>query len=145
MSVEGEGAIYGVPLTSAHATFTTAGTFHETGTLGFDEFGLSIGGRIDATTDLAAGTTSGTIAGGFSFLGQGVEQEPPLQRHRLRLLQGRRGRPPAPRSASCSSGAAASKSSTGAAQKRSPAPASPPRTTRDLTLQIESQALRLHG
>ena len=45
MNVEGEGAIYGVPLTSAHATFTTAGSFHETGNLGFDEFGLSIGGK----------------------------------------------------------------------------------------------------
>ena len=58
MSVEGEGAIYGVPLTSAHAVFTTAGTFHETGTLGFDSFGLTIGGTLDATTDLATGTTS---------------------------------------------------------------------------------------
>ena len=78
MNVEGEGAIYGVPLTSAHATFTTAGSFHETGTLGFDEFGLSIGGKMDATTDLAAGTTGGTIAGEFSFLGQGVELSLPF-------------------------------------------------------------------
>jgi hypothetical protein len=78
MSVEGEGAIYGVPLTSAHATFTTAGTFHETGTLGFDSFGLTIGGTLDATTDLATGTTSGTIAGGFSFLGQSVEESIPF-------------------------------------------------------------------
>jgi hypothetical protein len=78
MSVEGDGAIYGVPLTSAHATFTTAGTFHETGTLGFDEFGLTIGGSLDATTNLAAGTTSGVIAGGFSFAGQSVEQSLPF-------------------------------------------------------------------
>jgi hypothetical protein len=78
MSVEGEGAIYGVPLTSAHATFSTAGTFHETGVLGFDSFGLTIGGTLDATTDLATGTTSGTIAGGFSFAGQSVEQSIPF-------------------------------------------------------------------
>jgi len=78
MSVDGTGAVYGVPLTSAHATFTTAGTFHETGTLGFDSFGLEIGGTVDATTDLAAGTTSGTIAGTFSFAGQGVEETLPF-------------------------------------------------------------------
>jgi hypothetical protein len=78
MSVEGEGAIYGVPLTSAHAIFSTAGTFHETGTLGFDSFGLTIGGTLDATTDLATGTTSGSIAGGFSFLGQSVEESIPF-------------------------------------------------------------------
>jgi hypothetical protein len=78
MSVEGEGAIYGVPLTSAHATFTTAGTFHETGVLGLDEAGLTIGGTLDATTDLATGTTSGTIAGGFSFAGQGIEKSIPF-------------------------------------------------------------------
>ncbi len=78
MNVEGTGAIYGVPLTSAHATFTTAGTFHETGTLGFDSFGLEIDGALDATTDLAAGTTSGTIAGTFSFAGQGVEETLPF-------------------------------------------------------------------
>jgi hypothetical protein len=78
MSVEGEGAIYGIPLTSAHATFSTAGTFHETGVLGFDSFGLTIGGTLDATTDLASGTTSGTIAGGFSFLGQSVGQSIPF-------------------------------------------------------------------
>jgi hypothetical protein len=78
MNVEGEGAVYGVPLTSAHATFTTAGTFHETGTLGLDEGGLSIGGHLDGNTDLATGTTSGTIAGGFSFLGQSVEQSLPF-------------------------------------------------------------------
>ena len=78
MNVEGEGAIYGVPLTSAHATFTTAGTFHETGTLGLDEGGLTIGGTLDATTDLATGTTSGTIAGGFSFAGQSVEESLPF-------------------------------------------------------------------
>jgi hypothetical protein len=78
MSVEGEGAIYGVPLTSAHATFTTTGTFHETGTLGFDDFGLTIGGTLDATTDLATGTTSGVIAGGFSFAGQSVEESLPF-------------------------------------------------------------------
>jgi hypothetical protein len=78
MSVEGEGAVYGVPLTNAHATFTTAGTFHETGTLGFEEFGLTIGGSVDATTDLAAGTTSGVIAGGFSFAGQSVEETLPF-------------------------------------------------------------------
>src|SRR6201999_2347309 len=62
MSVEGEGAIYGVPLTSAHATFITDGTFHETGVLGLDEGGLTIGGTLDATTDLPTGTTSGTVA-----------------------------------------------------------------------------------
>jgi hypothetical protein len=78
MSVEGEGAIYGVPLTSAHATFTTAGTFHETGVLGLDTAGLTIGGTLDATTDLAGGGTSGTIAGGFSFLGQSVEESIPF-------------------------------------------------------------------
>ncbi|HEY0277123.1 MAG TPA: hypothetical protein VGC32_02520 [Solirubrobacterales bacterium] len=78
MSVEGEGAIYGVPLNSAHATFTTAGTFHETGVLGLDEGGLTIGGTLDATTDLATGTTSGTIAGGFSFLDQGIEESIPF-------------------------------------------------------------------
>jgi hypothetical protein len=78
MNVEGDGAIYGVPLTSAHATFTTAGTFHETGILGFDDFGLEVGGTVDATTDLAAGTTSGTIAGTFSFAGQGVEESVPF-------------------------------------------------------------------
>jgi hypothetical protein len=78
MSVEGEGAVYGVPLTSAHATFTTDGTFHETGTLGLDEGGLTIGGNLDATTDLAAGTTSGTISGGFSFAGQSVEKSLPF-------------------------------------------------------------------
>jgi hypothetical protein len=78
MSVDGTGAVYGVPLTSAHATFTTAGTFHETGTLGFDSFGLEIGGTVDATTNLAAGTTSGTIAGTFSFAGQGVEETLPF-------------------------------------------------------------------
>jgi hypothetical protein len=78
MSVEGDGAIYGVPLTSAHATFTTAGTFHETGTLGFEEFGLTIGGTLDANTDLATGTTSGVIAGGFSFAGQSVERSLPF-------------------------------------------------------------------
>ena len=78
MSVEGDGAIYGVPLTSAHATFTTAGTFHETGTLGFEDFGLTIGGTLDATTDLASGTTSGVIAGTFSFAGQGVEESLPF-------------------------------------------------------------------
>jgi hypothetical protein len=78
MSVEGDGAIYGVPLTSAHATFTTAGTFHETGTLGLDAGGLTIGGTVDATTNLATGTTSGTIAGGFSFAGQSVEETIPF-------------------------------------------------------------------
>jgi hypothetical protein len=78
MNVEGDGAIYGVPLTSAHATFSTAGTFHETGTLGFEEFGLTIGGSVDATTDLATGTTGGVIAGGFSFLGQSVEESLPF-------------------------------------------------------------------
>jgi hypothetical protein len=78
MDVEGEGAVYGVPLTSAHATFTTAGTFHETGTLGLDEGGVTIGGTLDGNTDLATGTTSGTIAGGFSFLGQSVEQSLPF-------------------------------------------------------------------
>jgi hypothetical protein len=78
MSVGGEGAIYGVPLTAAHATFTTAGTFHETGTLGLDEAGLTIGGTLDATTVLATGTTSGTIAGGFSFAGQSVEESLPF-------------------------------------------------------------------
>jgi hypothetical protein len=78
MSVEGDGAIYGVPLTSAHATFTTAGTFHETGVLGLDAGGLTIGGTLDATTVLATGTTSGTIAGGFSFLGQSVEESLPF-------------------------------------------------------------------
>jgi hypothetical protein len=78
MDVSGDGAIYGVPLNSAHATFTTAGTFHETGILGFDSFGLEIGGTVDATTDLAAGTTSGTIAGTFSFAGQGVEESLPF-------------------------------------------------------------------
>ncbi|OJU85257.1 MAG: hypothetical protein BGO11_18560 [Solirubrobacterales bacterium 70-9] len=78
MNVEGEGAIYGVPLTSARATFTTAGTFHETGVLGLDQGGLTIGGTVDANTDLAAGTTSGTIGGGFSFAGQSVEQTLPF-------------------------------------------------------------------
>jgi hypothetical protein len=78
MSVAGEGSLYGVPLTSAHATFTSAGTFHETGTLGLDEAGLTIGGSVDATTNLAAGTTSGTIAGGFTFLGLGVEKSLPF-------------------------------------------------------------------
>jgi hypothetical protein len=78
MNVEGSGAIYGVPLNSAHATFTTAGTFHETGILGFDDFGLEIGGTVDATTDLSTGTTSGTIAGTFSFAGHGVEKSLPF-------------------------------------------------------------------
>jgi hypothetical protein len=78
MEAEGEGAVYGVPLTSAHATFTTAGTFHETGVLGLDEGGLTIGGTLDGNTNLATGTTSGTIAGGFSFLGQSVEQSLPF-------------------------------------------------------------------
>jgi hypothetical protein len=78
MNVAGDGAIYGVPLTNAHATFSTAGTFHETGTLGFDDFGLTIGGTLDATTDLATGTTSGVIAGGFSFAGQSVEESLPF-------------------------------------------------------------------
>jgi hypothetical protein len=78
MTVSGEGAIYGVPLTCAHATFTTAGTFHETGVLGLDEGGLTIGGTMDANTNLATGTTGGTIAGGFSFLGQSVEQSLPF-------------------------------------------------------------------
>ncbi len=67
MSVDGSGSIYGVPLTSAHAAFSTNGTFHETGTLGFDGFGITIGGSLDATTALAAGITSGTLNGGFSF------------------------------------------------------------------------------
>jgi hypothetical protein len=78
MSVAGDGAIYGVPLTNAHAAFSTAGTFDETGTLGFDDFGLTIGGTLDATTALAAGTTSGVIAGGFSFAGQSVEESLPF-------------------------------------------------------------------
>ena len=39
---------------------------------------MTIGGTLDATTDLATGTTSGTIAGGFSFLGQSVEQSLPF-------------------------------------------------------------------
>jgi hypothetical protein len=78
INVGGEGAVYGVPLTGAHATFTTAGTFHETGTLGLDEGGLTIGGTVDANTDLATGSTSGTIAGGFSFLGHGIEQSLPF-------------------------------------------------------------------
>jgi hypothetical protein len=78
MSVSGEGAVYGVPLTSAHATFTTAGTFHETGNLGLDEGGLTIGGNVDATTNLATGATSGTISGGFSFAGQSIEQSLPF-------------------------------------------------------------------
>jgi hypothetical protein len=78
IDVEGSGAIYDVPLSSAHATFTTAGTFHETGTLGFDEFGLTIGGTVDANTDLATGTTSGVIAGGFSFAGQSIERSLPF-------------------------------------------------------------------
>jgi hypothetical protein len=78
MNVEGEGAIYGVPLNHAHATFTTAGTFHETGTLGLEESGLTIGGTVDANTDLATGTTAGVIAGGFSFAGQSVEQSLPF-------------------------------------------------------------------
>jgi hypothetical protein len=78
MNVEGDGAVYGVPLTSAHATFTTAGTFHETGTLGLEEGGLTIGGRLDGTTNLATGGTSGTISGGFSFLGQSIEESLPF-------------------------------------------------------------------
>jgi hypothetical protein len=78
MSVEGTGAIYGVPLTNAHATFSTAGTFHETGTLGLDEGGLTIGGTVDATTALATGTTSGVISGGFSFAGQSVDESLPF-------------------------------------------------------------------
>jgi hypothetical protein len=78
MNVVGSGAIYGVPLTSAHATFTTAGTFHETGILGYEGGGLKIGGTVDANTNLAAGTTSGTIAGEFTFLGQGVSQSLPF-------------------------------------------------------------------
>ncbi len=78
MNVEGDGAVYGVPLTSAHATFTTAGTFHETGTLGLDEGGLSIGGHLDGTTDLATGTTSGVISGGFSFGIYSVEENLPF-------------------------------------------------------------------
>jgi hypothetical protein len=78
MNVSGSGAIYGVPLTSAHATFTTAGTFHESGILGFEGGGLTIGGTVDANTNLAAGTTSGTIAGEFKFLGQGVSQSLPF-------------------------------------------------------------------
>jgi hypothetical protein len=78
MSVAGTGAIYGVPLTSAHANFTTAGTFQETGVLGLDEAGLTIGGNVEATTNLAAGTTSGVIAGGFSFAGQSVEKSLPF-------------------------------------------------------------------
>jgi hypothetical protein len=78
MSVQGDGAIYGVPLTSAHATFTTAGTFQETGVLGFDDFGLTIGGTLEASTNLAAGTTSGTIAAGFSFAGQSVDESLPF-------------------------------------------------------------------
>jgi hypothetical protein len=78
MDVTGEGAIYGVPLNSAHATFNTNGTFHETGILGFDSYGLEIGGTVDASTDLNAGTTSGTIAGTFSFAGEGVEESLPF-------------------------------------------------------------------
>lgn len=78
MTVTGEGAVYGVPLTSAQATFTTAGTFHETGELGLDEGGVEIGGHVDANSDLSAGTTSGTISGGFSFLGQSVNQSLPF-------------------------------------------------------------------
>jgi hypothetical protein len=78
MNVAGDGAVYGVPLTSAHATFTSAGTFHETGILGLDEAGLTIGGSVDASTNLAAGTTSGTIAGGFSFAGLSIEKSLPF-------------------------------------------------------------------
>jgi hypothetical protein len=78
MTVDGSGSVYGVPLTSAHAAFSTDGTFHETGTLGFDGFGITIGGSLDATTALAAGTTSGTINGGLRFGPYSVGQTIPF-------------------------------------------------------------------
>jgi hypothetical protein len=70
MSVDGDGAIEGVPLSAAHATFTTDGQFTETGSIGLDTAGLTLAGRIDATAALGAGSIAGTVSGTFAVEGQ---------------------------------------------------------------------------
>lgn len=70
MSVDGDGAIEGVPLSAARASFSTDGQFSETGSIGLDTAGLTLAGRIDATAALAAGSIAGTVSGTFAVEGQ---------------------------------------------------------------------------
>lgn len=70
MSVDGDGAIEGVPLSSAHATFTTDGQFTETGSIGLDTSGLTLAGLVDATATLSDGSIAGTVSGTFAVEGQ---------------------------------------------------------------------------
>ncbi|MFZ0044000.1 MAG: hypothetical protein WAK93_22005, partial [Solirubrobacteraceae bacterium] len=70
MTVSGDGSLYGLlPLTNAVATFTTDGDFSEAGQLGFDGFGVTLAGRVDAAAALGAGTVSGQLDGEFSVFG----------------------------------------------------------------------------
>jgi hypothetical protein len=70
MTVTGDGSVYGLlPLTSARATFTTTGQFSEAGLLGFDGFGVTLGGRVNASAALSPGTVSGELDGDFSVFG----------------------------------------------------------------------------
>ena len=93
MSVEGTGAIYGVPLTNAHATFTTAGTFHETGTLGFDSFGLENRRHRRRHHGPRRRHHQRHHRRHLLLRRPRRRRDPPLQRHRLRLLQGIRRLP----------------------------------------------------
>jgi hypothetical protein len=66
MTVTGDGTIEGVPLTSARATFSTDGQFHQSGQIGLDAFGIDVHGAVDATAALDAGSIAGQITGSFS-------------------------------------------------------------------------------
>jgi hypothetical protein len=70
MTVTGGGAIEGVPLSTARASFTTDGHFGETGSLGIDAFGIAVQGSVDASALLGPGTIAGTVTGSFSVEGQ---------------------------------------------------------------------------
>jgi hypothetical protein len=69
MTVTGDGAIEGVPLTNARASFSTDGHFSLTGSIGLDTSGLTLQGAVDATASLPDGSLTGQITGSFSVLG----------------------------------------------------------------------------
>jgi hypothetical protein len=72
MTVTGAGAIEGLPLSNARATFSTDGRFSETASLGFDAAGVSVQGALDATASLPDSSITGQITGSFSVFGQAL-------------------------------------------------------------------------
>jgi hypothetical protein len=72
MTVNGSGAIEGLPLTNAQATFRTDGHFSETGSIGIDGFGADLQGTVDATASLPDGALTGQITGSFSVFGKAL-------------------------------------------------------------------------